>query len=74
VLDALSQRLAGAPRYFIGRAEQTARVGQAADLSALLELQRELLQAGRWLRHPLHAQLLLESWLIRYVQTARARP
>jgi DNA polymerase-3 subunit delta' len=74
VLDALSQRLAGAPRYFIARAEQTARVGRAADLSALLALQRELMQAGRWLRHPLQSQLLLESWLIRYVQTAGARP
>lgn len=74
VLDALSQRLAGAPRYFIARAEQTARVGRSADLSALLALQRELLEAGRWLRHPLQAQLLLESWLIRYVQSAGARP
>lgn len=74
VLDALSQRLAGAPRYFLARAEQTARVGRAADLSALLALQRELLEAGRWLRHPLQTQLLLESWLIRYVQTAGARP
>lgn len=73
VLDALSQRLSGAPRYFIGRSEQTARIGRAADLSALLALQRELLEAGRWLRHPLQTQLLLESWLIRYVQTAGAR-
>jgi DNA polymerase-3 subunit delta' len=74
VLDALSQRLAGAPRYFIARSEQTARVGRAADLAALLALQRELLEAGRWLRHPLQTQLLLESWLIRYVQTAGGRP
>lgn len=74
VLDALSQRLAGQPRYFPDRAEQTARVGQGADLAALLALQRELLAAGRWLRHPLQTQLLLESWLIRYVQTAGARP
>lgn len=74
VLDALSQRLAGAPRYFLARAEQTARIGRAADLAALLALQRELLEAGRWLRHPLQTQLLLESWLIRYVQTAGVRP
>ena len=74
VLDALSQRLAGAPRYFPARAEQTARVGQVADLAALLALERELLRAGRWLRHPLQTQLLLESWLIRYVQTAGVRP
>lgn len=74
VLDALSQRLAGPPRYFIARAEQSARVGRAADLAALLALQRDLLEAGRWLRHPLQTQLLLESWLIRYVQTAGVRP
>jgi DNA polymerase-3 subunit delta' len=74
VLDALSQRLAGVPRYFIARGEQTARVGHAADLAALLALQRDLLEAGRWLRHPLQPQLLLESWLIRYVQTAGVRP
>lgn len=73
VLDALSQRLSGAPRYFIARAEQTARVGRSADLAGLLDLHRELLLAGRWLRHPLQSQLLLESWLIRYVQIAGAR-
>jgi DNA polymerase-3 subunit delta' len=74
VLDALSQRLAGSPRYFLARAGQTARVGRLADLSALLALQRELLEAGRWLRHPLQTQLLLESWLIRYVQAAKGQP
>jgi len=73
VLDALSQRLAGVPRYFTTRAEQTARVGNHAKLAELLALQRELIEAGRWLRHPLQTQLLLESWLIRYVQTAGER-
>jgi len=73
VLDAISQRLTGAPRYFLSRAEQTARVARAADLSALLALQRELMAAGGWLRHPLQTQLLLESWLIRYVQTGGSR-
>jgi DNA polymerase-3 subunit delta' len=71
--DVLSQRLAGMPRYFIARADQTARLGRTAELSALLDLLRELIQAGRWLRHPLQTQLLLESWLIRYVQIAGAR-
>lgn len=74
VLDAISQRLTGAPRYYLARAEQTARIARAADLGALLELQRELMAAGSWLRHPLQTQLLLESWLIRYVQTGRSRP
>ena len=73
VQDALSQRLAGTSRYFIARAEQTARVGHGADLAALLALQRDLTEAGRWLRHPLQSQLLLESWLIRYVEIAGAR-
>lgn len=73
VQDLLSQSLAGAPRYFVERGEQTARIGRGADLAALLALQRELLEAGRWLRHPLQSQLLLESWLIRYVQIAGAR-
>jgi DNA polymerase-3 subunit delta' len=73
VQDLLSQSLAGAPRYFVERGEQTARIGRGADLAALLALQRELLEAGRWLRHPLQTQLLLESWLIRYVQIAGAR-
>jgi hypothetical protein len=31
-------------------------------------------EAARWLRHPLSTQLLLESWLIRYIQITRGRP
>ncbi len=67
VHDALSQRLAASPRYFPARAAVSARLGADADLAALLALERELSSAGRWLRHPLNAPLLLESWLIRYV-------
>lgn len=73
VHDLIAQRLAGTPRYFAARATQTAALGQRADLTRLLELQRELAQAGRWLRHPLNATLLLESWLIRYSQLAPER-
>ena len=49
------------------RAEAAGRICRNADLAGLLEFQRELTEAARWLRHPLSAQLLLESWLIRYI-------
>lgn len=65
--DALSQRLAGEARFFPARGEILARLSNQADLAGLLALERELATAGRWLRHPLNATLLLESWLIRYV-------
>jgi DNA polymerase-3 subunit delta' len=68
VHDLLSQRLAGVSRYFPLHAEPAARLGQQADLAGLLAFEQELAAAGRWLRHPLNSQLLLESWLIRYVQ------
>lgn len=69
--DLLGQRMAGDSRYFRARAEIAARIARHADLAGLLALQRELSDAGRWLRHPLNAQLLLESWLIRYVEITR---
>jgi DNA polymerase-3 subunit delta' len=67
VHDALSQRLSGASRYFPARADVVARLATQADLVGLIALERELAAAGRWLRHPLNATMLLESWLIRYV-------
>ena len=68
VHDALSQRLAGSSRYFPARADVVARLGRQANLAGLLDLERELASAGRWLRHPLNPTMLLESWLIRYVE------
>jgi DNA polymerase-3 subunit delta' len=68
VHDVLSQRLAGVSRYFPMRAAAIAALASQADLAGLLAFERELATAGRWLRHPLNSQLLLESWLIRYVQ------
>jgi DNA polymerase-3 subunit delta' len=68
VHDALSQRLAGSSRYFPAREETAARLGRQADLAGLLAFERELAMAGRWLRHPLNPTLLLESWLIRYLE------
>lgn len=67
VHDALSQRLAGISRYFPMYVESITRLGAQADLAGLLALERELTASVRWLRHPLNAALLLESWLIRYV-------
>ncbi len=68
--DLIRQRLATLPRYFPNRHAHGARVAATADLAGLLDFQRELTQAGRWLRHPLNGQLLLESWLIRYAEIA----
>ncbi|OYY93496.1 MAG: DNA polymerase III subunit delta' [Hydrogenophilales bacterium 28-61-23] len=68
VHDALSLRLAGSSRYFPAHADIVARLGRQADLAGLLAFERELAVAGRWLRHPLNPTLLLESWLIRYVE------
>lgn len=73
VHDLLAQRLAGETHYFPPRSEAIARIAAASSLSELLAFQRELTQAGRWLRHPLNASLLLESWLIRYSEIAGAR-
>lgn len=72
--DLLALRLAGSARYFAGRAEAQRRLATAAELSGLLTFQRELSEAARWLQHPLNAQLLLESWLVRYIQVTRGKP
>ncbi|MDO9227041.1 MAG: DNA polymerase III subunit delta' [Pseudomonadota bacterium] len=74
VHDLLAQRLAGQSHYFPGREGSVVPIAATCALIDLLAFQRELAQAGRWLRHPLNAQLLLESWLIRYSEIAGARP
>lgn len=68
--DLLARRLAGQVHYFPRRAETIGQIASACDLADMLAFQRELALAGRWLRHPLNAQLLLESWLIRYSEIA----
>jgi DNA polymerase-3 subunit delta' len=73
VHDLLAQRLAGQTHYFPPRTDVIARIAAGSGLAELLSFQRELAQAGRWLRHPLNGQLLLESWLIRYSEIAGAR-
>jgi DNA polymerase-3 subunit delta' len=70
VHDLLALRLAGQANYFPARAAFAGVLATGIDLAKLLAFQRELAEAGRWLRHPLSAQLLLESWLIRYGEIA----
>ncbi len=71
--DLLAQRLADQSHYFPTRTQASAALAHGCDLADLLAFQRELADAGRWLRHPLNAQLLLESWLIRYSEITGAR-
>ncbi len=60
------------PRYFPEQFEVMRGLADGASLSGLLRLEQELRQSGRWLRHPLNGQLLLESWLLRYGEVTRA--
>lgn len=73
VHDLLAVRLTGGARYYRGCLQEAKAVAQLCDLDGLLGLQRELTLAARWLRHPLNAQLLIESWLIRYVALCQER-
>jgi DNA polymerase-3 subunit delta' len=71
IYDLVAQRFAVGTRYFRHRTPAIDHLARQADLIGLLDFQRELREAARWLRHPLNAQLLLESWLIRYIQVTR---
>lgn len=70
--DLLSIGAGGGVRYF-PELEAVLRglAGRARPL-ALWQCQQELTRAGRWLRHPLNGQLLLESWLLRYLDALEA--
>lgn len=71
--DLLRVRNQAEARYFPEHAGALGKLAQAASLSGLLQLEQELRQSGRWLRHPLNGQLLLESWLLRYGEVTRAK-
>lgn len=73
VHDVLGQKLTGQVRFYLARAEQTARAGRTGNVAELLAFQRELMQAAKWLRHPLQTQLLLESWLLRYAEIVKTK-
>ncbi len=67
--DLLAIQAAGSPRYFPEQKAGLVKLARRAHPAVLWQFQRELLGAGRWLRHPLNGQLLLESWLLRYLDT-----
>lgn len=69
LFDLLAIQAAGTPRYFPEQAGVLDHLARRARPIALWHMQRELLSAGRWLKHPLNGQLLLESWLILYLDT-----
>jgi DNA polymerase-3 subunit delta' len=66
--DVLAVQAAGQARYFPDAGPALARLAARAEPVALWQCQQELVAAGRWLRHPLNGQLLLESWLLRYLE------
>jgi DNA polymerase-3 subunit delta' len=72
VYDLLAVKGHAQPRYFPGEAAQLQVLAERMALPALWSMQQELIRAGRWLRHPLNGQLLLESWLLRYAQLQEA--
>lgn len=66
----------GRPRYFPGREAALLRLAGQVDTALLWHCLQDVIGAGRWLRHPLNGQLLLESWLLRYldsVETSHGR-
>lgn len=67
LFDLLAIQAAGTPRYFPEQSSVLERLAKRMQPVALWNLQQELFNAGRWLRHPLNGQLLLESWLILYL-------
>jgi len=71
--DLLAVQAAGTPRYFPDRTGTLNGLAKRAHQAPLWQLQQTLLQAGRWLNHPLNGQLLLESWLISYLDTLEGR-
>jgi hypothetical protein len=72
VYDLLAVKGHAQPRYFPGEAAKLQVLAERMALAALWSMQQELIRAGRWLRHPLNGQLLLESWLLRYAQLQEA--
>jgi DNA polymerase-3 subunit delta' len=68
LFDLLSARAGWPPRYFPEAEQALHRLAGQADPVGLWGLQQELAGCGRWLRHPLNGQLLLESWLLCYLE------
>lgn len=66
ICDLIACRAGTGVRYFPRYAAALKSHAQTVDPVRLWDLYHDLLGAGRRLRHPLNAQLLLESWLLRY--------
>lgn len=66
VHDLLACQAGGSARYFPAHAGAIRALAASADPARLWSLRQRLLNDGRWLAHPLNAQLLLESWLLEY--------
>ena len=66
VNDLLLVRLAGAPRHHVGAAAALSARAKSADVEALFELDRELVEARRLAAHPLNPRLLAEHLLMAY--------
>ncbi len=66
VHDLMRVKLGSQARYFKERHVELDRQAGALPLEGLMALEEEVRRAGRWLKHPLNSQLLLESWLLRY--------
>jgi DNA polymerase-3 subunit delta' len=71
--DLLAIQANGQARYFPESEPALRQLAGRAAPDALWQCQLELMSAGRRLRHPLNGQLLLESWLLRYLDTMEAR-
>lgn len=71
--DLLAIQANGRARYFPESEPVLRKLAGRAAPDALWQCQLEVMAAGRWLRHPLNGQLLLESWLLRYLDTMEAR-
>ncbi|MDD3529637.1 MAG: DNA polymerase III subunit delta' [Gallionellaceae bacterium] len=71
--DLLALQAGTAARYFPDLEPALRELAARARPAALWQCQQELMRAGRWLRHPLNGQLLLESWLLRYLDALEGR-
>lgn len=71
--DLLAIQGNGSVRYFPEAEPALRKQAGRAKPVALWQYQLELLAAARWLRHPLNGQLLLESWLLRYLDTMETK-
>lgn len=70
--DLLAIQAGGQARYFPEAESALRKLAARARPEALWQCLQELIAAGRWLRHPLNGQLLLESWLLRYLDALEA--